>query len=201
MKLDSEPAQILPVTTREELNYAPLEEVEKAIRALTDTEHAKLMLIAKGFCKSRRLAAGVMEPEELVSEAFVKTLQMEKKWNKRVSMIKHLDRAMENISGHVVKKRLRIISFADEPPSDLIPANSERLENAADNHLIEKEEVEALLTAVFGTDTEAAKIFVLRAEGFEAADIQANLYLIGPQYETIAKRIRRKIAIFLTQKH
>jgi hypothetical protein len=78
MKLNSDRAQILSSGMRGASDYACLEEVEEAIRALTDADHAKLMLIARAFCKNRRLASSVMEPEELLSEAFAKTLQQEK---------------------------------------------------------------------------------------------------------------------------
>src|SRR5579871_5279143 len=91
--------------------YATGEEVEAAIKSLTDTDHTKLMLIAESFCRRRKFSSSVLEPKELLGEAVLKTLQLRKKWNKQISMVKHLDRAMENISGHLAKERKNILSF------------------------------------------------------------------------------------------
>src|SRR5258706_4994619 len=93
--------KFVPATADEAGHYASAEEVEVAVLGLTNDDHAKLLLIARSFCKNSRLYTSVMEPEELLAEAFAKTLQVEKKWNKRISIVRHLDRAMENISGHL----------------------------------------------------------------------------------------------------
>ena len=87
-------------------------------------------------------------------------------------------------------------------PDGLDPSDEQRgeppLDAGPDEHLISKQEIEALLRSIFGDDNEAANIFVLRAEGFLASDIQKTLHLSANNYEAIAKRIRRKISIFLT---
>jgi DNA-directed RNA polymerase specialized sigma24 family protein len=200
MNSESERLNINPATAGEAGHYAIAEEVDKALRGLTDDDYIKLMLIARSFCKSRRLSISVMEPQELLAEAFAKTLQLEKKWNKRVSIIKHLDRAMENISGHLVRKRKKIDTF----PEGLEPNAEQRgphpMEDGADEALMRKEEIRAHLKAVFGADTEAANVFSLRTEGFQAAEIQSNLGLPHTKYEAIARRIRRKIALYLNLK-
>jgi len=200
MNSESEPLKIVPAAAGEAGHYGTAEEVEKALLGLTDDDHAKLLLIARSFCKSRRLSISVMEPEELVAEAFAKTLQAEKKWNKRVSIIRHLDRAMENLSGHLVRQRKKIDAF----PEGLEPSPEQRgpvpTMEGTDEALMHKEEAQRLLKDVFGEDTEAANIFLLRLEGFQAAEIQAKITLSAIKYEAIAKRIRRKIALHLIQK-
>jgi DNA-directed RNA polymerase specialized sigma24 family protein len=100
---------------------------------------------------------------------------------------------MENISGHAVSQRKRIVPFTDGLNPEHKPLGS-----ATDEHLIQQEEVDALLAEIFQNDTDAAKIFVLRVEGLEATQIRTQLGLTALQYETVAKRIRRKIAIFIT---
>jgi len=141
-----------------------------------------------------------MEPEELLAEAVARTLQMDRKWNKRVTLIKHLDRAMESISSHVVRERTKIDGF----PAGLEPSAEQRgpipIAEGADETLMRKEEVNAMLKQVFGDDTEAAHIFALRLEGFQAAEIQIKFELSQTQYDAVAKRIRRKIALHLNQK-
>jgi hypothetical protein len=179
--------------------YASQEEVDKAIEALKDPDFVKLMIIARFFCRRRGLTPKEMEPEELLSEAIMKTLQMEKKWRRGVSIIKHLDRAMENISGHLVEERTRILSFPDGEPSEHKPKDDEVTERSAQDELISIEESQALLRQVFGDDEQAARVFWLRAEGFQAGQIMAKLDLDDQRYEAIARRIRRKVAVFLAE--
>ena len=113
---------------------------------------------------------------------------------RRVSFIRHLDRAMENISGHLARERKKVVPF----PEGLEPSPEQRgeppLEEGADEKLMRREEVEALLIEVFVDDKEAATIFILRAEGFQASEVQTKLSLSLDKYEAVAKRIRRKIS-------
>src|ERR1051326_2960455 len=149
MKSEPDHLRIVPATADEAAQHATAEEVAKAIEGLSNDDYAKLMLIAGSFCKSRRLSTSVMEPQELLAEAFAKTLQLNKKWNKRISFIRHLDRAMENISGHLARERKQVVPF----PEGLEPSPEQRgeppLEKGADEKLMRREEVEALLTEVF----------------------------------------------------
>jgi DNA-directed RNA polymerase specialized sigma24 family protein len=178
---------------------ATYEEVVEALRALTEADHAKLMMIAASFCLSRRFSSSVLEPGDLLSQAVMKTLQMAKKWSNRVSIVRHLDRAMENISGHLARQRSKIVPF----PDGLTPSPNQKPEGftteTANSILMEKEQTEELLADLFGTDDEARKIFVRRAEGVSVPAILTTLGLTQSQYETIARRIRRSIATHLKQ--
>src|SRR6266542_3822488 len=122
------------------------------------------MLIDGSFCKSRKLSTSVMEPKELLSEAILKTCQMDKKWNKGISFVRHLDRAMENISGHLVRERTKIEPFTDGPAGDGGQAGSGMGQEAPDDSLAVREETQALLKAVFGDDEMALKAFMMRDE-------------------------------------
>src|SRR5208283_886361 len=142
MKPEPERLNIMPAAAGEASQHATAEEVGRAVESLSKDDYAKLMLIARSFCKSRRFSTSVMEPEELLAEAFAKTLQLDKKWNKRISFIRHLDRAMENISGHLARERRKIVPF----PEGLEPSPEQRgepmIEDGADEKLMRKEEVE-----------------------------------------------------------
>lgn len=181
--------------------YASLEEVERAICGLTDADHAKLMLIAHSFCKRRSLGYSEMQPEELLSEAILSTCQLHKKWNKAITIVRHLDRAMENISGHLVRarqeERVKIISFPDglRPPEEGSQAYQSHEEAAA----AAKEQALSMIQAVFGDDDLARKVFLMRVEETEISEILLKLNLAEAQYETITRRIRRRISKFLAQ--
>lgn len=169
--------------------------MEEGLAALDESDHAKLAMIAASFCKERHLAPSVMEPKELLSEAVLRTLQCEegKRWSKRVSLVKHLDRAMENISGHLVKQRVKIIPFDD----GLKPDESDFLTPSHEDVLIEADVIPSMLRSLFGDDLQARSVFAMRMEGLRPGEIQNKLNLKTKEYETINRRILRIIAAFV----
>ncbi len=174
--------------------YATRAEVETGLNALTDADYAKLMMIAASFCRQRRLARSVSEPSELLNQAVLKTLECEdgKQWNKKISMVRHLDRAMENISGHLVRERMKIVAF----PDGLKPQEDDSRSYQFNDSAAESAKVSALLKSVFGDDDQAKEIFVLRNEGFRPAEVQARLRISARDYESANRRILRKISQF-----
>ena len=179
--------------------YATETQVQAAIANLTEADHAKLYLIARSFCKSRKFSQGVMEPGELISEAIYRTLTLAKKWNTSVTIIKHLDRAMENISGHLAKERSRIVPFpgqgAEEPEGD--EDTSDKNSAIAVNESEEREKCETLLKSIFEEDKEAETLFVMKTEGFSPSEIQTHMRVSTQRYEALTRRVHRKITAFL----
>lgn len=55
--------------------YASIAEVRKAIHSLSDIDYVKLMIVARYFCKQRRLRPELLEPQELLHEAIKRTLK------------------------------------------------------------------------------------------------------------------------------
>src|SRR5579859_3288231 len=161
MKTDSESAGSPGPAIEGGKTYASQQEVDSAITGLSDADHAKLMLIAHSFCKRRSLSPNEMQPEELLSEAILSTCQLHKKWNKAIPIVRHLDRAMENISGHRVRERreerTKIISFPDglRPPEEGSHTSQSDEEAAA-----AKERALSTIQAVFGDDDVAEKVFL-----------------------------------------
>jgi hypothetical protein len=176
--------------------YAKLDEVQQALGALRDTDYAKLILIAKSWCNQRKLARSVCEPKELLNQAVLKTLECEegKQWNKQVTMVRHLDRAMQNISGHLVRERMKIVSF----PDGLTPDEGGGQHSTTDD--ANKEKAVVLMKEIFGEDVRAMDIFVLRGQGYRPAEIQKRLGIDATEYTTTNRRILRKISTHLTTK-
>lgn len=190
-------AEVPSAAALETQQYATRVEVEDGLHALTEADYAKLMIIAAFFCRQRRLAVSVCEPKELLNQAVLKTLECEegKRWNKQVSMVRHLDRAMENISGHLVRERMKIVAF----PDGLKPEKDDSKVHQAADAGTEAAKVSALLKSVFGDDNQAEEVFVFRAEGFRPSEIQARLGINAQEYETVNRRILRKISQFAIQ--
>jgi len=64
----------------------------------------------------------------------------------------------------------------------------------------EPAKVAALLKSVFGPDERAQEVFVLRHEGFRPNEVQMRLKISAQEYETINRRILRKISQFVATK-
>jgi len=184
-------------TAPDSRRYATRTEVEEGLSRLSEQDHAKLMMIARIFCRDRHLATGVIEAEELLSQAVLKTLQCDdgKRWNKDISLIKHLDRAMENISGHLVKERTKIVSFSD----GLRPDEDSLHTDGFDDQAAEDEDLTLKLQAVFGEDGQSSQVFRLRMEDLRPNEIQGKLGINAKEYQTINRRILRKISLFTTK--
>ena len=93
--------------TPEFTQHATTEEAYAAIQRLQESDFRKLMIIARSFTRKRRLNGAIAEPDDLLQEAFVKTLAGQRRWSRDVGIIRHLDRVMESDSGHVVEQRVR----------------------------------------------------------------------------------------------
>jgi len=166
--------------------WATLEEVRQAIDSLDPSDHAKLTLISRTFAR-RRLRGDVVEPRDLLQEAVWKTLDGRRHWNKKITMIKHLDRVMESDSSHIAEHRAatQTESISDNPDASICPPGQS-------SHVATGEEVEDLFD-LFVDDEAACDLLRLKGEGMQASEIQGRLGLSKTQYQTVTKRIRRRV--------
>lgn len=173
--------------------YATQQEAQDAIEHLQGMDYAKLMLIARAFANAR-LRSTVVEPDDLVHDAIVKTLDGRRRWNRRVSIIKHLDRVMESDSGHEARKR--VFRSVEQLPQD----DAEPLAQAPNSgsRLEALDELEDLL-ALFAKDETALELLRLKGDGFSASEIQRKLGMEKTQHDTVTKRIRRRLAKYLSE--
>lgn len=175
-------------------DLATLGEVKKAIEALTNADYAKLMLIARYFCKAR-IADPSIESDDLLQEAIVRTLTGTRKWKKGISLLKHLDRTMESISSYYIEKQSK------SPRIDSLSDNNEQLQAPipAPSVSIEvTDKIESVLR-LFKNDEIALKYLQLKGEGLQPSDIQSKLNINNTQYDTITRRIRRRITKYLAK--
>ena len=163
--------------------FATVEEARGAIQGLQPADHVKLMIIAKFFA-GLRIVGSVIEPEDLLHDAIVKTIDGTRRWNKKVSIIRHLDRVMESDSGHAAKKAQRTESLeaGDVEPKAQTPSIY--------SQLIAKEQLEAVLPLLEG-DKKALDILRLKGDGFTASEVRSKLGMSEKEYNTVSRRIRR----------
>lgn len=168
------------------------QEARDAIEGLQVADYTKLMLVAKSFAKAR-LRGSVVEPEDLVQDAITKTLDGRRKWNRDVDIIKHLDRVMESDSGHEADKRVaRDLRLLPEDEATELAAEQPRPEA----RLMAIDELEGVL-GLFGDDQPALDLLRLKGNGLDASEIQRELGIGKTQYDTVTKRIRRRIAKYI----
>jgi RNA polymerase sigma-70 factor (ECF subfamily) len=168
-------------------SFATAQEIRDAVESLQHPDYQKLMLIACSFARTRLRGTGV-EPEDLIHDAIAKTLEGRRRWNRSVSILKHLDRVMESDAGHEAARRaaqdFRRLVKPDAEPSARQPRPEARL--------VALDEFDGLL-ALFVDDEAALGLLRLKARGFAASEIQRELGIQKTQYDTILKRIRRRV--------
>lgn len=169
---------------------ATIAEARAAIEGLSDSDHAKLMLVARGLRRAR-LRGDTVAPEDLLQEAFARTLQGARVWNRSVSMLKHLAEVMRSDSSHEAERRSKW-------PMRSLEGTPENLEEEGyparpSTALEDRDEFERVLR-LFETDDVALRLLRLKGEGYSASEIQRELGIGKVQYETVLKRIRRALA-------
>ncbi len=174
--------------------YASMIEVKKALNNLTDVEYKKLMIIANSYWNSRNLQARYGGAEDLLQEALLSTLRSDKpkRWRRGVSIIKHLDQAMRNISGHWVRKG------CNETEGIKKLYKQEREENSIVEQLAAKEALEITKDLLSG-DEIAFQVLECRLKGMVESEVCQELGISHTEYETTCKRIRRKLLKFKNQ--
>lgn len=182
-----------PESVAEDPRFATGKEARDAIQNFGKSDLDKLMAIARGFARNRLRGAAV-DPEDLLQDAIVKTLDGRRRWSCRVSIIKHLDRVMESDSSHVAEQRAAHgsdqLSDANIEPTAQEPSHEARFQA--------REALDAV-TALFANDDDAFRLIRLKANGFSASEIRSRFGIDKKQYETVTKRIRRRLATFLTE--
>jgi len=171
--------------------FASLAEVSSALDSLSDADHTKLMIAARSWWRHRSLQPRWAEPEDLLQDAVTLTLAGIRRWRKgSVSMVRHLDRTMESISGHLVAKGINHTRACD----DLKVTDQVSTRPAAIPDRVAAREDLASVYDLFSDDREASRLVALRAAGKSASEIRAELGIGMTDYETICKRIRRTFA-------
>jgi len=186
---DSSPPAESSATASEEV--ATVQEVEGAIWELSPEDLEKLMLIANHFCRYRGISNRTMEPEELLGEAIRCTLTLRKKWRRGISIIRHLDRAMENISGHTLDRAYRESAPVDRE-GIVVAIEDFAIATDSVSDEVDLNETYNIVKKAFADDPEAWSVLKLRMMEHSAEQIRETLTLSDCEYETVAKRIRRQ---------
>lgn len=176
--------------------YRSRAEAAAALAALTTEEHAKLMGVARAYWSHRGLDDRWGSPEDLLGEAVERTLKKGgKRWRTGVDITYHLKRAMENISGHLARKRSRLAVYEVEPSGDE-PQQTCLPVHATATRSLESKETLDRLKRHFGRDQEGFGFVLRRAQGMSEAEAAVDLGIEERRIEAVARRCRRKVVTF-----
>ena len=172
--------------------FATPQEVRSAIQNLQNADYSKLMIIAKHFAKYR-LKGTVSEPGDLLHRAIVKTIDGRRHWNRQFSIVKHLDRVMESDSSHEAERAAR--DFSQRPKDNVELVDRQPSPEA---RLLSREALKDPLN-LFAGDEIALKLLHLRSDDLSASEIQLALNIKKVEYDTVTRRIRRRVAKYLDE--
>ena len=174
--------------------YVSLSETRNKINQLSKIDYVKLMQIASYFT-STRLLKTIISPEDLFHEAVLRTLNGKRRWRKTVSIIRHLERVMESISSHEVKK----LTMQNTISSIDMNCNTFSIVDNNEYSDTVNEEIDKILM-LFKDDKIAVNIISFKADGFSASEIRSKLGIEKLEYESCLKRIRRRIIKYTRKK-
>lgn len=172
--------------------HATPEEVRVAVEALTDGDYARLMIAARSWVRMRlgpNAHAVAVQADDLLHDAILKSLDGRRRWNAAIPFLRHIDSIMESDSGHLVEKHTRFPTTSIPEHEDELPA----LDGNPLDAVLAKEELREVLVLFEGDDT-AARLLHLRTQGYGASEIREELGMDKREYDTVTKRIRRRLA-------
>ena len=153
-------------------------EFREALNAMSDADFGRLEKVARIYAAKTR---GRMSPTDLLNEAVLRTLdegrERRRKWNRDVSIVRHLASAMKSIASHAKSP-----PEWDPPGPD--PDEAEARDGVAQlvRHFEEQNDENAL---------DALLVLEEMAQEKTPAQVRASLGLEQKRYEAIMKAIRR----------
>lgn len=137
--------------------------------------------------------------EDLIQETITRVFEKDRTWYKdEVDFLRFFLEAIRSISGHWVDEKSSDIKFVNwedgtnlDQQIDLASYNTSGKTDQLDN-LLHKEAMAILVDKLSGDD-EALLVFEELRDGIKGPDIQESLGLDQKEYDTIRKRLFRKL--------
>jgi DNA-directed RNA polymerase specialized sigma24 family protein len=174
--------------------HATPEDVEQAIRRLTDNDYRHLGKVAD-YRSLSLMAIGLgWSGDDLLQEAITRTLEGDRKWPRGVSLMAHLWGTMRSIASHVPDElkggKIETATTDDESRSQGIVLKSQ----SPDQEVIAAAQQRlAIIENRFADDDGVALVIEGLASGMTGPEIQEALGITQREYETRMTRLRRGI--------
>jgi len=178
-----------------ESEFFTIDELQKNIQTLSDANLLRLKKIASQHVGNHNLSA-----EDLVQEAVIRVLsEVRVTCPRKVGLLTFLAGIIKSIADEKRGKAKKIAHYDDLAWSK-VSDDHELIEDV----LIGKETVENLwkrVEAAFEGDDEALLIFFCQQDGYTAKQIRNEENMGKRQYDTILRRIRRKLSAHTKRRH
>jgi DNA-directed RNA polymerase specialized sigma24 family protein len=185
--------------------YASHTEVLEAVKSLTGNERVRLMLVAKYWWRHFYLQDSEVGPEDLLQEALLRVLKLEKarRWPKHITFFLFLKNVMKSIASHHLEQLVKDSDKEDCPAlnDDLEATFEPQFDNVICGSEARFRAVQELtsLQIYFGDDAIAFRAMMMGAEGYGNNEILEELNVDKKEWETIRKRIQRKLIKYLQE--
>jgi DNA-directed RNA polymerase specialized sigma24 family protein len=185
-----------PQKPPDEGKYFSPGEAAEAIARLDDKGKATLRKIARSYWEERMSGPNAAaEPDDLLQEAMVRTLQGTRRWRRSVTIIKHLIRTMESISWEAYRARsARTHAWSEDTVDEIDPGDrpDDSSQSTVVDVVLAREEL-AQIESRFENDREALEVLRCRSIELPPSETCERLGIDRYCYNTVNKRIWRKL--------
>jgi len=189
-------SQPQPEKPPDEGKYFSPGEAAEAIARLDGKGKASLRKLARSYWKDRMSGPNAAtEPDDLLQEAMVRTLQGTRRWRRSVTIMKHLIRTMESISWEAYRARsAQPHAWSEEAVEELNPGDrpDDSSQSTVVDVVLAREEL-AQIESRFENDQEALEVLRCRSIELSPSETCERLGIDRSRYNTVNKRIWRKL--------
>jgi DNA-directed RNA polymerase specialized sigma24 family protein len=189
-----QPQQQPPPSAADE-HFSP-EKAAEAIADLDAKEKATLRKLARSYWEDRMSGPNAeADPDDLLQEAIVRTLQGTRRWRRSVTIIKHLVRTMQSISWEAHRARsAQPHAWAEDGVEEIDPGDrpADSDESVVEDVVLAREEL-AQVESLFEHDQEALRVLRCRSIELSPSETCEELGMERSRYDTVNKRIWRKL--------
>ena len=184
----SQPQSVTSLTNE----YASPRQAAEAIVGLSTQDKVDLRVSARTFWEQRMRGPNVdSDADDLFQEAVVRTLKGTRRWRKSVTIVMHLIRTMESISWETLRASKAMPHKWTESTVD--PSDRSGVEGSTvEDMVLAREDLEQI-QALFDTDEEALEALRCRSIELSPSETCARLGITRTRYDTVNKRIWRKL--------
>lgn len=187
--------------TDQEKEFYTTEEVLQSIEAISKDEMNTILRLARW----RVYGLPTVSSMDLFQEAIRRILTGKRPWPKNVDFLTFISGVFRSMVNAYWRKHYndidKIQSFDESTYDEESEDSSTQIPKTSNNPEKELELKEFLneLERLFDDDDSALTVFMAQQDGYKASEIKQDFNLNDKEYETITRRIRRKLAKFSTR--
>ena len=178
--------------------WHPPPEVQEALELLTDEDFLRLEAVARALASVLRRDSS--QYRDLLQEAFVRTLEGDRRWRKDLDLYRHLAGTMRSIASSWAKSKqeqpwfeseLTGGTYGDEPQSPFDQGRDETTD--LERQFAAKQEIK-VICRLFAGENLALAVLDCWLQGMNGPETQKKLGIAEHNYRAVARGIRRRLS-------